>query len=66
MKTRIHVYPWTGETCGEWAIEQMTDWQAFLNDLKLFGLRIALVNLWMLWTRQWPSVGGNIIPFRRK
>ena len=59
MKKRIHVYPWHDQ----WLVEEMTDWQAFLNDLKLFGLRVSLLNLFDLLTKRY--VPNNIVEFRR-
>ena len=60
MKTRIYIYPFHDQ----WIAEEMTDFQTFLNAWKLAGLRIALENLCALWTHRWPTVGGNVIPFK--
>ena len=61
MKTRVHVYPFHDQ----WIVEEMTDFQAFLNDWKLGGLKVALLNLWTLLTGRYPVQNDKIIPFGR-
>jgi len=45
---RVYVKPVTSSHDIGWVVLQLTMWESFWDDLRRFGIRVALHNLWYM------------------